>query len=94
MTLKIGSLFSGYGGLEMALSRAFNSEVAWNSEIDPHASTILKGVNPTVPNLGDMTQINWEAVVPNDSFSVDILTGGYPRTMPAIQQSRQTRGRK
>ena len=73
MTLRIGSLFSGYGGLDIAVSRVYGGDVVWYSEIDKHACTVLADRHPGVPNLGDITAVDWAAVPP-----IDILTGGYP----------------
>ena len=66
---KIGSLFTGYGGLDMAVP----GELAWYSDIEPAACTVLAAHYPGVANLGDITRIDWATVPP-----VDILTGGYP----------------
>ena len=71
--MKIGSLFTGYGGLDMAVQNFYGGELAWYSEIDKHANTILAAHYPQAPNLGDIKTINWDDVPP-----VDILTGGYP----------------
>jgi DNA-cytosine methyltransferase len=73
MTLKIGSLFAGYSGLDRAVSAVTGGEVAWFSEFDPAPSKILAYHYPGVPNYGDITKINWNEVEP-----VDILTGGFP----------------
>lgn len=73
MSPRIGSLFSGYGGLDLGVQAALGGEVVWHSEIDPNASKILATHWPDVPNLGDITQIDW-ADVP----TVDVLTGGFP----------------
>lgn len=73
MTVRIGSLFSGYGGLELGVQAALGGRVVWHSEIDPNASKILAYHWPDVPNLGDITKIDWADVPP-----VDILTGGFP----------------
>lgn len=70
---RIGSLFSGYGGLDRAVQIVFGGELAWVSDIDPGACKILAHHHPDVPNLGDITAIDWDAVEP-----VDILTGGFP----------------
>lgn len=71
--MKIGSLFSGYGGLDMAVQAHFGGTLAWYSEIEPAACRVLAAHHPDVPNLGDITAVNWADVEP-----VDILTGGYP----------------
>lgn len=71
--LKIGSLFSGYLGLDMAVEQVFDARTAWVSDIDPGACKILAHRFPDVPNLGDITTIDWAAVEP-----VDIITGGSP----------------
>jgi len=72
-SLKVGSLFSGYGGLDEAATSVFGGEVAWFSEVDPNAATILEHHWPDVPNLGDITAVDWSTVEP-----VDVLTGGFP----------------
>ena len=69
----IGSLFSGYGGLDMAVQVTLGGDLAWYSEIEPAACTVLAAHHPGVPNLGDITAADWSQVPP-----VDILTGGYP----------------
>lgn len=69
----IGSLFSGYGGLDRAVQQVLGGRLAWYSEIDPAASKVLAHHNPGVPNLGDITTIDWASVLP-----VDILAGGWP----------------
>jgi len=72
MTLTVGSLFSGIGGLDLGLERA-GMKVIWQSEIDPFACKVLKKHWPEVVNHGDIKQIDWRAVEP-----VDIICGGYP----------------
>jgi DNA (cytosine-5)-methyltransferase 1 len=72
MTLTVGSLFSGIGGLDLGLERA-GMKVIWQSEIDPYACKVLKKHWPEVPNHGDIKQIDWRAVEP-----VDVICGGYP----------------
>ena len=71
--MRIGSLFSGVAGLDRAVSEVFGAEVAWHSEVDPAASKVLAHHYPGVPNLGDITQIDWNAAPP-----VDIICGGWP----------------
>ena len=72
MTLTVGSLFSGIGGLDLGLERA-GMKVIWQSEIDPYACKVLKKHWPEVVNHGDIKQIDWRAVEP-----VDVICGGYP----------------
>ena len=72
MTLTVGSLFSGIGGLDLGLERA-GMEVIWQSEIDPYASKVLTKHWPKVPNYGDIKAINWRDVV-----RPDVICGGYP----------------
>ena len=71
--LKIGSLFSGYGGLDMAVSNVLDGEVVWHCEWDDAPSKILKYRFPNVPNFRDVSKVDWESVPP-----VDVLTGGFP----------------
>ncbi len=70
---RVGSLFSGVGGLDMAVHAAFDAEPAWFAEIDPAPSKVLARRFPEVPNLGDVSAVDWSAVPP-----VDILCGGFP----------------
>ena len=67
--MKVGSLFTGYGGLDIAVG----GDLAWYSEIDKPACKVLQTHYPNVPNLGDITKIDWAQVEP-----VDVITGGYP----------------
>ena len=72
MTLTVGSLFSGIGGLDLGLERA-GMNVIWQSEIDPYACRVLSKHWPEVPNHGDIKTINWGNVV-----RPDVICGGYP----------------
>jgi len=71
--VKIGSLFSGYGGLDLAVSNVTGAEVAWHCEWEDAPSKILEKHFPGVPNYRDVTQVDFSQVEP-----VDILTGGFP----------------
>ena len=71
------------GGLEMGVQSVLGGELAWYSEYEPPseknprpsqaAARIMAHHHPGVPNLGDITQIDWRATAP-----VDVLTGGSP----------------
>lgn len=71
--MKIGSLFSGYGGLELGIMDALGGEVVWHCEFDSAPSKILEARFPGIPNYGDVTKVDWANVEP-----VDILCGGFP----------------
>lgn len=71
--MKHGSLFSGYGGLDLAVDEVFGSGTIWHSEIEPGPSKVLAHRFPGTPNLGDITQIDWAAIE-----AVDIMSGGSP----------------
>lgn len=70
---RIGSLCSGYGGLELGLMQVVAGAVAWHVENDPHPAAVLERRFPTVPNFGDVKTTDWTTVEP-----IDILTAGYP----------------
>ncbi|OUZ07019.1 DNA (cytosine-5-)-methyltransferase [Aeromicrobium sp. PE09-221] len=70
---KVGSLFSGYGGLDLAVEHVFNAETIWYSETNKPVARVFTDHWPEAPNLGDITTIDWREVEP-----VDILTGGFP----------------
>ncbi|MCT1548988.1 DNA cytosine methyltransferase [Brevibacterium casei] len=71
--LRVGSLFSGYGGLDLAVEHVFNAETVWFSEINEPIARVFSHHWPEAPNLGDITTIDWNTVPP-----VDILCGGFP----------------
>ena len=73
MTLTIGSMFSGYGGLDLGISQVLDAEPAWFCEFDDAPTKILAHHWPDVPNLRDVTTVDWSEVEP-----VDIICGGYP----------------
>lgn len=71
--MRNGSLFSGVGGLDLAVEHFFGARTVWHSEIEPGPSRVLAARWPGVPNLGDITAVDWSQVEP-----VDIITGGSP----------------
>ena len=73
MTLTIGSMFSGTGGLDLAVEAVTGATPSWFCEWDDAPSKILAHHWPDVPNYRDVTTVNWSAVPP-----VDIITGGSP----------------
>jgi len=71
--VRLGSLCSGYGGLDHAVASHYGADLAWVSEIDKDCSLLLAARFPNVPNLGDLTKVDWDQVE-----AVDILCAGFP----------------
>lgn len=74
--MRYGSVCSGIE----AASAAWHSmgwEPAWFAEIEPFPSAVLARHYPTVPNLGDMTQIAG-AIEAEAVEAPDVLVGGTP----------------
>jgi DNA (cytosine-5)-methyltransferase 1 len=71
--LRVGSLFSGYGGLDLAVGHGLDAETIWYSEINEPVARVFAHHWPDAPNLGDITAIDWSVVPP-----VDVLCGGFP----------------
>ena len=71
--LTAGSLCTGYGGLDLAVATVTGARLAWVAETDPCAAAVLERRWPGVPNLGDVTALDWAAVPP-----VDLVTAGWP----------------
>lgn len=72
-TVRIGSLCTGYGGLDMAVATIFGGGLVWCADNDRHVAVLLQARYPNLPNLGDLTSIDWRTVEP-----VDIVTAGFP----------------
>lgn len=88
MSPRIGSLFTGTGALDLAVQDVYGGEMAWHCQFEPPdkhgkpdrhqwAAQILARHWPEVPNLGDITAIDWHAVL-EEYGPVDVLTGGFP----------------
>lgn len=70
----LGSLCTGYGGLDLGTLVAFGGgRIAWVADPDPHVRAILAARLPDVPNLGDITTVDWTIVEP-----VSVITAGFP----------------
>lgn len=72
MTLAIGSLFSGIGGLELGLERAGLGPVIWQAEIEPFARTVLARHWPDARRFENVKEVDEHAERP------DIICGGFP----------------
>lgn len=71
--MRLGSLCSGAGGLDMAVEAVFGAETLWHCESDAAASKVLAARWPRVPNHGDLINTDWSQVEP-----VDIICAGWP----------------
>jgi DNA (cytosine-5)-methyltransferase 1 len=71
--LRIGSLCSGYGGLDMAVQKVFGGILNWVADNDRHMARLLATRHPGVPNLGDISRIRWHEAEP-----VDLVCAGFP----------------
>lgn len=69
--MKIGSLFSGIGGLELGLERAGVGQVVWQCEVDSFCRQVLAKHWPNVERFEDVTQ-------PRTWPAVDLICGGFP----------------
>lgn len=72
MTLTVGSLFAGIGGIDLGLQRA-GMHIAWQVENDPYCIKVLEKHWPDVPRHGDIRGVNWHELEP-----VDVIAGGFP----------------
>lgn len=70
--VRLGGLFSGIGGFELAWQRS-GGTVAWMCEIDPAARRVLEARFSGVPIYRDISTLD-----PNELAPVDVLTGGSP----------------
>lgn len=58
---RLGSLCTGYGGLDLAVQRVFGGTPLWVADNDPACARLLARRFP-VPNLGDITTVDWSTV--------------------------------
>lgn len=80
----LGSLYTGYVGLDLAASTVFGAEPVWHAEIDPDAAKVLEHRFPGVLDLGDITTVDWSTVPP-----VDVLAAGYPCQPESVAEGRE-----
>ena len=57
--LSVGEVCAGYGGLGMGLGMVVPTRVAWVADVEPGPRRLLAHRFPGVPNLGDITRIDW-----------------------------------
>ena len=67
---RIGSLFSGIGGLELGLERAGVGRTVWQCERDPYCLSVLERHWPEVRRFADVETL--------EAPDCDVLCGGFP----------------
>jgi len=72
VTLTVGSLFTGIGGIDLGLERA-GMRVAWQCEKDKAARSVLARRYPDIPTYDDVETLDGRSVA-----AVDVLCGGSP----------------
>lgn len=73
MTIKLGEICAGYGGLGLGLGLLTDVDTRWVADVDAGPSKVLARHWPQAPNLGDITRIDWATIEP-----VDVIAGGTP----------------
>lgn len=72
--MKIGSLFSGIGGLEHGIERALGGQVVWQVEVDPWCREVLAKHWPQA----DRSVTDVRCATRDTVGHVDVLCGGFP----------------
>jgi DNA (cytosine-5)-methyltransferase 1 len=72
MTLTVGSLFSGIGGIDLGLELA-GMKVRWQVEIDPWCQRVLEKHWPNVDRYEDVREVG-----AHNLERVDVIAGGFP----------------
>lgn len=70
--MTVGSLFSGFGGMDYGLEQA-GMIVKWQVENDDYCNRVLAKHWPSVPRYGDVREVGKHNLSP-----VDIVCGGFP----------------
>ncbi|MFF4563031.1 DNA cytosine methyltransferase [Streptomyces sp. NPDC001435] len=73
---RIVALCAGYGGLEAAIRARIGGLVAAFAENDPYAATVFAARHPGLPNLGDITAVDWDRV--RDVYRPNVVSAGFP----------------
>ena len=74
--MRIGSLFSGIGGLDLGLEWAGLGPVVFQCESDPFCREVLEARWPGVPRFDDVRTLGKEKL--RELAAVDLICGGFP----------------
>lgn len=84
--MKIGSLFSGVGGIDLAFERA-GAGITWNCEIDVKCRKVLQAHWPGVPRFKDVRTVTGDGIRAA-GLHVDCVVGGFPCTDVSVAGKR------
>ena len=90
--LRVGSLCTGYGGLDLAVHAVLGGGLVFVADPDRHIRAVLAARFPRVPNLGDITRVDFTTLAadlttelatelgaaPAGGRLVEVLTAGLP----------------
>ena len=83
--IKIGSLFSGIGGLDLGIERGlskYDAKTVWQIEMDEHCCDILEKRFPTSQVINkSIYDVDFTKLEP-----VDMLVGGFPPAKALVMQ--------
>lgn len=85
------SLFSGIEAASVAWRDLDGWEPVAFCEIDKFPSAVLAYRFPNVPNLGDVTKVNWNEVIAEHG-AIDLIVGGSPCQSFSIAGGRESLG--
>ncbi len=86
--MRCGSLCTGTAGLEMAAAAVLGElDLRWVADTDPGSAKLLEHRYPGVPNLGDISKVDWGDAP--ESRDVDLLVAGFPCQDVSLAGSRR-----